>query len=452
MLCEPLFLPDLSLAANALKDEEGFLWFDGHGSTHPEARMSYICLWPIDAIRLMPGRDAAAHLREWSKGFQPGRLAGGPPFQGGAAGYIAYDFAHAFERRFVSRHPSSGYGLDFSFYDTILSFDHATGQSLIFSSGLAGRGARPDTSLARARIDALKSKISRSPPPSEYQGFLSWERTTSHQEYMEAVERTRAYIRAGDIYQANIAGLWKGEGMSRSEAFALYNFLKRRSPSPFSAFGVFNDRILLSLSPERLVMMDTQGRVRAEPIKGTAPRHSCPVEDLKVRQLLLDSEKDRAENVMIVDLMRNDLSRVCLPQSVEVSSLCRLETFSNLHHLVSTVEGELAPESDLFDLISAVFPGGSVTGAPKLRAMQIIDELEPASRGLFCGSLGWFSPDGAMDFSILIRSLDVTSSVTSLWAGAGITLLSDPASEAGEILLKADRFLNSGPPDMDQNA
>ncbi len=445
MLAEPLPSLDPVAAAAALRQEDGFLWLDSAGRSHPEARFSYLCVWPVDRLRLPASTSSLRPLRTWLSAIRGERLEGGAPFQGGAAGYVAYDFAPAFVDRFVSRHaPASADALELGFYDTVIAFDHAKGTAAVYSAGVSALGSEPDERRARTRIDQLKAALAAGRPAPEPPDPPRWQARTGAKAYAAAVARTQEFIRDGDIYQANLAALWQGLPAEPGAAFANYLSVRERAKAPFSAFGVFSGRTIASFSPERLVSLDSQGRAKAEPIKGTIRRGMTEAEDAVQRSALLSSEKDRAENVMIVDLLRNDLSRVCAPQSVNVSSLCRLETFANLHHLVSTVDGQMSPSKDSLDLLMAVFPGGSITGAPKLRAMEIIDLLEPEARGVFCGSIGWIGFDGAMDFSILIRSLDIMPDQSRFWAGAGITLLSDPESEWDEVRLKAERLIAPG--------
>jgi len=448
MLAVALSSFDPVAAAMALRGEDGFIWFDSAAPEHPGTRYSYICVWPVDRLRLETSAEAVEKkLRAWIGARPLARVEGGAPFQGGAAGYLSYDFAPAFINRFQSRHSASpSPGLEFGLYDTVIAFDHGAGMAHIYSAGLQAAGTAPDAKRAKEKIRRLKERLAApvSPPPQPE--ALNWTPHSAPGSYQAGVARVREYIREGDIYQANISGLWTAGPLCREAAFAHYLQGRARSPAPFSAFGVFEGRTIASFSPERLISADGEGRVKAEPIKGTIRRSEDVTEDAAARAALLASEKDRAENVMIVDLLRNDISRVCTSASVSVSSLCRLETFANLHHLVSTVEGQLAPGQTAADLLAAVFPGGSITGAPKLRAMEIIDELEPAARGIFCGSLGWIGYDGAMDFSILIRTLEVLPGETRLWAGAGITLLSDPEAEHAEIRLKAERIIGAAKP------
>ena len=441
MLAEALPSFDPVAAALALRGEDGFLWLDSAAPEHAGSRYSYICLWPIERLRLEAIEGAAKELRQWCARFRAERLTGGAPFQGGAAGYLSYDFAPAFMGRFKSRHrPVDAPALEFGFYDTVIAFDHAARISTIYSAGLKAGDTAPDETFAKETISRLKAKLAEAASPLPPPESLTWTAANSASAYKASVSRVRDYIREGDIYQANAAALWTAPPLSLDTALAQYLSSRARSPAPFSAFGVFEGRTIASFSPERLISADGEGRVKAEPIKGTIRREEDETRDAAARAALLASEKDRAENVMIVDLLRNDISRVCTSPSVSVTSLCRLETFANLHHLVSTVEGQLAPGEDAVSLLEAVFPGGSITGAPKLRAMEIIDALEPAPRGVFCGSMGWIGHDGAMDFSILIRTLEALPDVTRLWAGAGITLLSDPEAEYDEVRLKAERL------------
>lgn len=439
MLAELLPALDPVAAAARLCGEDGFLWFDSAATGHPASRYSYICVWPVDRIALDGSASAPSQLRAWMGRFPAGHVVGGAPFQGGAAGYLSYDFAPAFVDRFRSRHARAQVpALEFAFYDTVIAFDHRLGEATVYAAGLGEAGS--EETICKLKEILLDSAL----PPSDFHRAV-WQAQTAPESYKQAVRRTQDYIRDGDVYQANIAGLWTAAPQGRGDAFAQYMAIRSGNPAPFGAFGVFPGRTLASFSPERLIAVDSAGRVKAEPIKGTIRRGKTEAEDQELRAELSRSEKDRAENTMIVDLLRNDMSRVCTSSSVTVSSLCRLETYSNLHHLVSTIEGNLAPGEDAISLLQAVFPGGSITGAPKLRAMEIIDELEPAARGIFCGSLGWIGFDGAMDFSILIRTIEHIPEETRLWAGAGITLLSDPDAEYDEICLKAARIKAAAP-------
>jgi para-aminobenzoate synthetase component 1 len=244
----------------------------------------------------------------------------------------------------------------------------------------------------------------------------------------------REYIYAGDIFQANLSQRF--EAPLAQQPWAFYRTLRRANPAPFAAFFDVPDAPILSTSPERFLRVTAAGHVETRPIKGTRARGVGPEHDAALGQALTESAKDRAENLMIVDLMRNDLSRVCAAGSVRASELFVLERYATVHHLVSTVVGDLAPGVDVFDLLRAAFPGGSITGAPKLRAMEIIAELEPSRRGVYCGSIGYWSTTGEMDTSIAIRTAVVRNRRIYFSAGGGIVADSDPEQEYQETLDK----------------
>jgi len=253
--------------------------------------------------------------------------------------------------------------------------------------------------------------------------------------YLQAVARVIEYVYAGDIFQANLSQ--RLQAPLAGTPFELYGRLRQRNPAPFAAYLDFGDLVVASSSPERFLRIRDGRRVETRPIKGTRPRGIGPEHDAALALALAESDKDRAENVMIVDLLRNDLSRVCRPGTVRVPELFALEHYQTVHHLVSTVEGELAPEHDAVDLVRAAFPGGSITGAPKVRAMQIIAEVEPTQRGVYCGSIGYLSVTGALDTSIVIRTCLALGGDVYFQAGGGIVADSDPDDEYAETLDKA---------------
>jgi para-aminobenzoate synthetase component 1 len=271
---------------------------------------------------------------------------------------------------------------------------------------------------------------------------LRFRSSLSRPEYEARVERVRQHIAGGDIYQANLAR--RLETPYDGDPWDRYRRLRTGDPSLFSAFldlgaspETGRPRALLSASPEPFLSVDADGVVATDPIKGTRPMGRDRSEDRAFARELLASAKDRAENVMIVDVLRNDLGRVCLPGTVRVPRLCRLERTAAVQHLVSTVTGRLAAGRDAFDLLVASFPGGSITGAPKIRAMEILEGLEPVRRGPYTGSLGWIGPDGAMQMSILIRTFVADGRRLTLHVGGGITWGSDPAAEWEETVAKA---------------
>ncbi|MFJ5488902.1 aminodeoxychorismate synthase component I, partial [Hansschlegelia beijingensis] len=265
---------------------------------------------------------------------------------------------------------------------------------------------------------------------------LSFSSNFDRAAYEAAIARTVEYVLAGDIFQANVAQRFLAELPEGFDAWAFYRRLRTRNAAPFAAYLDFGDVVVASSSPERFVRVEGD-HVEARPIKGTAKRWTDPIADGSSSRALLGSEKDRAENVMIVDLLRNDLSRVCRPGTVEVPTLCGLETYASVHHLVSVVTGRLREGLGVVDLLRASFPGGSITGAPKLRAMEIITEIERHARGVYCGSIGWIGFTGDADFNIAIRTATLARGKALFQAGGGITALSDPAAEYDETLTKA---------------
>jgi len=260
--------------------------------------------------------------------------------------------------------------------------------------------------------------------------------------YQAAIDKVRAHIFAGDIYQANIAQRFEADLPAGFSSFAFYENLRRTNPAPFGAYLAFGDTVIASSSPERLLRRHGDF-VEARPIKGTAKRSLDPTEDARRGEALKASAKDRAENIMIVDLLRNDLSLVCRPYSVQVPVLCGLESYANVHHLVSVVTGELARGRDEIDLVASAFPGGSITGAPKRRAMEIIEAIEQTPRGYYCGSILYMGFDGTADMNIAIRTVVLKPGKARFHAGGGITYLSDPAAEYVETYDKAQRIFDA---------
>jgi para-aminobenzoate synthetase component 1 len=257
----------------------------------------------------------------------------------------------------------------------------------------------------------------------------------THGGYVEAVARVREYIFSGDIFQANLSQRFEAPLAERP--WTLYRRLRARNAAPFAAFLDLPGAAILSASPERFLRADVGGHVETRPIKGTRPRGHGPEHDAALGAALTQSAKDQAENLMIVDLMRNDLSRVCAPGSVRVPELFTLEQYATVHHLVSTVEGQLAGGAGAIELLRATFPGGSITGAPKLRAMEIIAELEPSQRGVYCGCIGYLSVTGALDTNIAIRTAVAAHGRVLFSAGGGIIADSNPEQEYRETLDKA---------------
>jgi para-aminobenzoate synthetase component 1 len=368
------------------------------------------------------------------------------PFQTGAAGWFGYDLAHHLER--LPHPPLDDLALPdlaIGFYDTLLAFDVLDRRAWLLSSGWPE--ASPEASMHRrkARADELQVRLrlaSEPEPTPEVQGASQIDSNFTRRGYEAAVQQVVDYILAGDIFQANLSQRFLADLPAGLDGWGLYRRLRGRNPAPFAAYLHTGEVEIVSASPERFLNLAGR-RVETRPIKGTRPRGTTPDEDRRLGEELLASAKDRAENVMIVDLLRNDLSRVCRDHTVLTREICVLESFATVHHLVSTVTGELRPGLDAVDLLRATFPGGSITGAPKIRAMEIIAELEPTRRGPYCGAIGWLGGDGWMDTSITIRTYAIKDHRVAFQAGGGIVADSDPAAEYEETQDKARALIEA---------
>ncbi len=399
--------------------------------------------------------------------FEMETVAGLPPFQGGVAGLFGYDLCHHIERLPRPRFDEfQTFDLALGFYDWVYAYDHAEERGWLISSGFpenapAARAQRAHERLRFAR-QILQDRQPRrdkqpacpAPPRTSWQlvptelapqfsmpqlpGLRS---NFNREQFLSAIRRAIEYVHAGDCFQVNIAQRLLYP--LREHPAALYLRLREVNPATFAGYFDLGECVIASASPERFLKLDNSGRVETRPIKGTRPRGRTPVEDEAQAAALAHSSKDRAENVMIVDLLRNDLGRVCEYGSIHVPSLCQVESYQTVHHLVSVVEGKLRPEKGAVDLLRAAFPGGSVTGAPKVRAMEIIAELEPTARGPYCGSLGFVGFNGAMDTSILIRTFTASKGWLQFPVGGGIVADSDPQREYEETLHKAEGLLRA---------
>lgn len=369
------------------------------------------------------------------------------PFQGGWAGLLGYELGHAFEalpETGSAAWPDTWPDVWLGLYDTLAVFDAESHQAWVLSWGLTP-ASQFDHALAEQRAQNLANLIEAAQPLKpravEAPTTLALRPMQSRAEVESQIARAIDYIRAGDIFQANISARFSGQLEHGDTPFDLFSRLMGRHPSPFAAYLSLGNKIVASHSPERFISRSSSGLLETRPIKGTATRHKDPIQDARNAQTLLGSEKDRAENLMIVDLMRNDIARVCEAGSVKVPRLCDLESFSTVHHLVSEVRGQQKPELGFFDALRSCFPPGSITGAPKVRAMEIISELEDEPRGPWCGSMIRVGFDGAADSNVLIRTA-ACQKWDERWhidarAGAGIVADSEPSQEYEEILVKA---------------
>jgi para-aminobenzoate synthetase component 1 len=409
------------------------------GGGGPRGRWSYLARAPVRTLTLDqddPG-DAFA-LMAGLLGEPAPSDPDGPPFQGGLAGLMSYEMGARLEPAGHSRHPEWPQ-LVCGLYPAVLAFDHRERRVLA-----VGRGETQGEAQARAEdILNLLSAPSATPPEPGAPLAEDFQAITPGSDYEHAVAEVVRRIGEGEIFQANAARAWGGRLKPGVRPVDLARRLQGSSPAPFAAYLRLPGRAVVSNSPERFVRVAAEGRLRVEtrPIKGTRPRGSTPEEDESLRQELLACDKDRAENLMIVDLMRNDLSRVCPPGTVEVTELFKIETFTNVHHLVSTVTGTLGGDLRGLDLIEASFPPGSITGAPKIQAIKVIADYE-GPRGPYCGSMFWAGFDGAADSSVLIRTVALIEEGSG-WryearAGAGIVADSDPVLERLETEAKID--------------
>ncbi|MBA3811752.1 MAG: anthranilate synthase component I family protein [Caulobacteraceae bacterium] len=430
------FLPwrdPLDAFAPFAEEDFALLLLSGGG---PAARWSYLARDPAITERIDPeDADQGFQVLRRLLGSRAGCAEGGPPLQGGIVGLIAYEYADRLEAFGLPRDPDWP-DLILARYDAVLAFDHHARTLQAIGRGGDLREAARAVDRAAAWLDAVRAP-NRAPP---YPLASAFETETAGEVYEAAVRGVKAKIAAGEIFQANIARCWSGRLARGAAPFDVMRRLQAQSPAPFGAYWRLPGLAIVSHSPERFVAIATDGRaVETRPIKGTRPRGADPIEDARLKAELLASGKDRAENLMIVDLMRNDLSRACAPGTVKAPELFAVESYAAVHHLVSTVTGALRDGMGAADLLAATFPPGSITGAPKVQAMKVIAGLE-GPRGPWCGALFWAGRDGAFDSSVLIRTAAFVRDDQG-WrfralAGAGIVADSDPLAERLETEAK----------------
>ncbi len=417
----------------------------------PENRYAYLCVRPYRTLTaaatpaeggpnpfdLLEQTLAIARLQLWPEL---------PPFQGGVVGFLAYECGAWLERLPSPRPVTPALpGLAAAAYDLVVAFDRQQRRCWLCSSGLPETAPQARATRARERLAALRAQLLAlpAPEPTQVAAAVDWQPDLTQAQFEARVGQVLAHIRAGDIFQANFTTGFRADWPAGRSPWGVYRQLQRLSPEPFSAYLAAAGHWLLSASPERFLRLDAEGRVETRPIKGTRPRDRDPRRDAALAADLQASLKDRAENVMIVDLLRNDLGRVCEVGSIRVPALFLLESFAHVHHLTSQVVGQLRPGLGPVDLLRATFPGGSITGAPKIRSIEIIRDLEVTARGAYCGSLFWIGFDGAMDASILIRTLQVGQGQVRAQAGCGIVADSDPTAEYEEMITKVAPLLRT---------
>ena len=423
----------------AIRHAPGAVLLDSGRPTADRGRYDLMSAWPLEELAVRPqesGRDFLQRLRDSLKQLGNATLPTGLelPFAGGLIGYLSYDFGRQLEhlpaRSQDDVHlPDAQLGL---YAWSLISDHHAATSQLVFHPSLEA--------TERERLTHLFSQ----PAAAHHRSFSlkhPMQADISAHYYEQALKQIHHYIKAGDCYQVNYTQRFSAP--CEGDAWAAYRALREACPTPFSGFiSLTGDDAILSLSPERFVRV-SHNQVETRPIKGTRPRGKDSVEDAANAAELLASPKDRAENLMIVDLLRNDLGRTCRTGSVSVPQLFTLESYPNVHHLVSSVTGQLAEGKDALDLIGDSFPGGSITGAPKIRAMQIIDQLEPTRRSIYCGSLMYLDVRGEMDSSIAIRSLLIKDGQVNCWGGGGIVADSHWQDEYQESITKVKVLLDT---------
>jgi anthranilate synthase component 1 len=386
-------------------------------------------------------------LREISKRYRTVALDGMPPFIGGGVGYFAYDIVRQFER--IPATTPDELGLDdfhIMYFSTVLAFDHLRHRIHIIVNILHDRGGQSLESKyqdAVHRIEQIEKRLTepislpRSAPHAPGSDPVS---NLSPQEYRANVEKAKEYIRAGDIFQVVLSQRFSMT--LRCDPFEVYRALRFINPSPYMFFLRMDDLFLVGASPEMLVRVSGR-RVEYGPIAGTKPRGKTPEEDARIAKELIRDEKERAEHIMLVDLGRNDLGRVCEYGSVEVTDLMRIERYSHVMHIVSSVEGRLLSDLDCFHALEACLPAGTVSGAPKVRAMEIIEELEPSRRGVYGGAVGYVDFSGNLDTCIALRTLVIKDGIAYIQAGGGIVYDSDPEAERQESVNKASALIGA---------
>lgn len=441
-----------------------YVLFLDSASQHPElGRYSYITADPFE-IHVARGPvevlSALSTVKEELLQWKQEDYSELPPFQGGLAGLWGYDVNRALEKIPVTQWVDFDTpDLVLGWYDWVIGYDHLLNKAVLISRGLPLSTRREQLERAEVRADQVLALLDQEPrtevvwpaekklslqslaPSFPLPGYPCVKSNLSPQGFRQVIQRGIEYTHAGDCFQVNLSQRLLAP--FDESPLRLYERLRQTNPAQCAGYFNMGDYVVASSSPERFLQIDASGEMEARPIKGTRPRGATPEEDAKLILDLTKSEKDRAENVMIVDLLRNDLGRVSQYGSIHVPQLCKVESNASVHHLVSVVKGKLRSGLTPIDVLMATLPGGSVTGAPKVRAMEIIAELEPTARGPYCGCLGYISFGGVMDTNILIRTFTLGRGWAQFPVGGGIVADSDPEQEYAETLDKAAGMLRA---------
>lgn len=407
----------------SLQNQDHFVCLDGHDPSHPHSEYAIIGVNPVKVYNST--NINFDEIKNDSEKYKPENFNDfDTPISSGLIGFLSYEFGYHLNHLKNPFEENSSIPLfQFGLYHKIITINHKTNQITLYITSTS-------ESEANKEYNNILSLIKNAPIQKNNPVILSPK--IDKNSYKTKINQTIEYIKNGDIFQANIAQFFSTKTPESFDTASLFLKARKQNPSPYSSYIRNKDFDILSSSPECFLFLK-DGYLKTFPIKGTIP-------DTQNKILLEQSQKDRAENIMIVDLMRNDFSKICTDQSIHVEKLCAIETFKGLHHMVSTISGKLQDNKTIFDAIISCFPGGSITGAPKRRAMEIIAELEQKPRNIFCGSIGYIADHGEAKFNIAIRTLLVTKTDISLWAGGGITSLSDPEDEYDETLTKAQKW------------
>lgn len=465
------------LAPAIARDGKFFVWLDSADISHPSSHWSFMAIDPDETIlyqnscithktpkgqSMFKHADPFAYLRERlaSYGYnapltptqcaqkerlpehQERPLLESIPFSGGAAGYFGYDLGRTIEylpsqAQSEQNAPDMAIGI----FNQVFAYDHKNAQGYLITRGQNALLREHAFMEIIVQHNAHSAPAESQHPRSDLS--LRFAPDKNQNAYQNDIQSVIDYIHAGDIFQANLSQRFWADIPDGFDTLSHYLHLREVNAAPFAGYIHCEKTVISSASPERFLSCDKDGHIETKPIKGTAARHKNAAADLDAKAKLSNSIKDRAENIMIVDLLRNDLSKSCDARSIKVENLCAIESFARVHHLVSTIHGSLKKGKDSLEILRGAFPGGSITGAPKIRAMEIIEELEPYKRGPYCGSMGYIDFNGAMDTNILIRTVIFSQNKASFHVGGGIVARSNPDVEYQETLDKAAGILDS---------
>lgn len=439
---------DGSDIVSALQNEKYLFFLDSSRVDPVNGRYSLIGFDPFYVFS-GKGTNLLNELRrEYSQFSRTVQAVAGVPFVPGIVGYLSYDYGLTQER--IKLYSKSSWNIPdavFGFYDNLIVIDRVEKQLHILSTGLPEMKEELRRQRARSRLKSFQQRVVQAADQrlggreNQHRKVRAAQFTLkenfSREEYIRAVKKILAYIAAGDVYQVNLSQRFESDlGLGQERGWEIYQSLRDEFPTSFSAYFKTDEFQLLCSSPERFLSL-REASVQSKPMKGTRPRGRSVSEDNSFRREILNSAKDKAELLMITDLVRNDLGKVCRTGSVRVRSMRDIEEYATVFQATSTVEGELHPDKDCFDLIQACFPAGSITGCPKIRSMEIIEELEPTRRGIYTGCMGYIDFAGRMDLNIMIRTMLLYQGKVYFQTGGGIVADSDPATEYQETLVKA---------------